>query len=233
MTTAPEEPRLAGPEPAPHARHPRRLLRSRSSAVFGGVCAGVGEYFDVDPTAVRVAAVMSTFVAGAGLVIYLAALVLVPLAARDVDGADATEATPRAPAAASPETRAFWALVLLVLGLVLAVAHLPFLGFHWVRLVDWTGVWALTLALAGLRLLSRPLRPSAAPEPSGGDTVAAPHRLLRSPAERLLTGVCGGLGAYFDVDPSIVRVLWVLLTLWSLGLGLPIYLALVLLIPEE
>ncbi|HEX2986886.1 MAG TPA: PspC domain-containing protein [Chloroflexota bacterium] len=35
-------------------------------------------------------------------------------------------------------------------------------------------------------------------------------RLYRSRRERIIAGVCGGMAEYFDVDPTIIRVIWVL-----------------------
>lgn len=57
---------------------PRRLLRSRRDRVIGGVCGGLGEYFDVDPIIFRLAAIALLAVGGVSVVLYLGALVLVP-----------------------------------------------------------------------------------------------------------------------------------------------------------
>jgi phage shock protein PspC (stress-responsive transcriptional regulator) len=57
---------------------PRRLLRSRSNRVIGGVCGGLGRYFNVDPIFFRIAAIALTLIGGAGLLLYVAALVLMP-----------------------------------------------------------------------------------------------------------------------------------------------------------
>jgi phage shock protein PspC (stress-responsive transcriptional regulator) len=62
----------------PESPEPRRLLRSRSDRVIGGVCGGLGRYFNVDPTIFRIGAVVLAFVGGAGLLAYLAALLLIP-----------------------------------------------------------------------------------------------------------------------------------------------------------
>jgi phage shock protein PspC (stress-responsive transcriptional regulator) len=81
----PEDPRGAQAPPPPDDAptrplppQPRRLLRSRSNRVIGGVCGGLGQYFNVDPILFRIAAVVFTLVGGAGLLFYLAALVLMP-----------------------------------------------------------------------------------------------------------------------------------------------------------
>jgi phage shock protein C len=57
-------------------------------------------------------------------------------------------------------------------------------------------------------------------------------RLYRSRSNRMLFGVCGGLGEYLNVDPTVIRLIFVLAFLPG-GPGLIAYLALALLVPEE
>jgi phage shock protein C len=59
------------------------------------------------------------------------------------------------------------------------------------------------------------------------------QRVYRSRKERILAGVCGGIGVAADLDPTLVRLAWLLLTLFSLGIGILLYLAAWLIIPEE
>lgn len=56
-------------------------------------------------------------------------------------------------------------------------------------------------------------------------------RLVRS-SNKMLFGVCGGLADYLNIDPVIVRLLAVLLTLWN-GVGLLLYFVLALIMPAE
>lgn len=58
----------------------KQLYRSRENRMIGGVCAGLGEYFDIDPTLVRVLFVFGAFlgIPGALALIYLVMLILVP-----------------------------------------------------------------------------------------------------------------------------------------------------------
>ena len=56
-------------------------------------------------------------------------------------------------------------------------------------------------------------------------------RLTRSRTEVMVAGVCGGLGEYFGVDPTIVRFIFVIVMLTS-GLSLPVYLVLWLVMPR-
>jgi phage shock protein C len=57
-------------------------------------------------------------------------------------------------------------------------------------------------------------------------------RITRSHSDRLLGGVAGGLAAYFGVDPLIVRIAFIALTLLN-GLGTLAYLALWLIVPND
>lgn len=59
-----------------------------------------------------------------------------------------------------------------------------------------------------------------------------PSQLRRRRYGRVVAGVAGGLADYLDLDPSLVRVGFVLLSVFG-GIGLPVYLACWLLIPEE
>jgi phage shock protein C len=56
----------------------KRLYRSRTERVIGGVCAGLGEYFGVDPTIVRIAAVLLALANGVGVVAYVILWIIVP-----------------------------------------------------------------------------------------------------------------------------------------------------------
>ena len=58
------------------------------------------------------------------------------------------------------------------------------------------------------------------------------RRVYRSRDERIVAGVCGGLGEYFRIDPVIIRILWVSSFL-ALGTGIVAYIIAVLIIPEE
>ena len=55
-------------------------------------------------------------------------------------------------------------------------------------------------------------------------------KLFRSTTDKKLTGVCGGLGAYFGLDSNIIRLIWVIFGLS--GVGIVAYLACALLLPE-
>ena len=63
-----------GPQPV------KRLMRSSRDKKIGGVCAGLADYFDVDPTIVRVVWLLAIFFGGTGLLAYIVLWIVLPLA---------------------------------------------------------------------------------------------------------------------------------------------------------
>lgn len=59
------------------------------------------------------------------------------------------------------------------------------------------------------------------------------QRLYRSRDDRMIAGVAGGVADHLGVDPSIVRILWVLLAIFSGGIFFLLYLVMMVVVPEE
>jgi phage shock protein PspC (stress-responsive transcriptional regulator) len=133
-----EPPTAAAPPPTAEqpttvAPPPRRLYRTRDDRVIAGVCGGIARYFNIDPVLVRVGAVALAFLGGAGLLAYLAAVLLIP---KEGEGGRPPEAPSRG--------LAITGVVLLVVAICVV---LPFQG-------RWGVGWGLVplgfVALAGL-----------------------------------------------------------------------------------
>src|SRR5579864_3045530 len=60
-----------------------------------------------------------------------------------------------------------------------------------------------------------------------------PRRLARSSRERMWAGVAGGMAEYFELDPSLVRLLWVAATVVSGGLAVAVYILLWIILPRD
>jgi phage shock protein PspC (stress-responsive transcriptional regulator) len=65
-----------------------------------------------------------------------------------------------------------------------------------------------------------------------GGAMAQTRKLYRSKTNRKLAGVCGGLAQYFNVDATLIRVLFVLLAVLG-GSGLVLYVAMWIIVPKE
>jgi len=69
-----------GAQSPPAYAAPKKLMRSSRDKKLGGVCAGLADYFDLDPTIVRVVWLLAIFFAGTGLLVYLILWIVLPLA---------------------------------------------------------------------------------------------------------------------------------------------------------
>jgi phage shock protein C len=58
-------------------------------------------------------------------------------------------------------------------------------------------------------------------------------RLYRSKKERILGGVCAGLGEHLDVDPTVIRLIWAVVSVLSIGTGIIISILAWIIIPED
>lgn len=59
------------------------------------------------------------------------------------------------------------------------------------------------------------------------------NRLMRSKKDRVLSGVCGGIGEYFDIDSTIIRLIFLVLVFMSCGTAVVVYLISSIIIPED
>jgi len=57
----------------------KKLYRSRKDSKIAGVCGGIAEYFDVDPTIIRLLALLTIFFGGGGIIAYIIAWIIIPL----------------------------------------------------------------------------------------------------------------------------------------------------------
>ncbi|KUK59788.1 MAG: Phage shock protein C, PspC [Methanoculleus marisnigri] len=59
-------------------------------------------------------------------------------------------------------------------------------------------------------------------------------KLTRSTSDRWVAGICGGIGEYFEIDPNVIRVVWVIVTVLTGFLpGIIIYILLWIILPEQ
>src|SRR5712692_8108947 len=79
-------------------------------------------------------------------------------------------------------------------------------------------------------------QPPSSPPPSYppyGPPPPSSRRLVRSSRERMWAGVAGGMAEYFDLDPALVRLMWVAAAVVSGGLAVPVYILAWIILPRE
>ena len=116
----------------------RKLYRSQSNSMIAGICGGLGEYFNVDPTIVRIAAVLLIFANGIGLLAYIIGWIIIPR--RPVMEIEVT------PAEKSQHSYLLPGLALIVVGLVFLLNNLV----HWFR---FHYLWPILLIVIGIAML--------------------------------------------------------------------------------
>jgi len=154
---------------------PTRLERSTTNKVWAGVCGGIGDYLQVDPTLVRVFFVVGTIITGGlGLLAYIVLIVLMPLPGQPTpfvktagsttssletaaSGDPASQTTPVVPAPEDPEAaerrRAAFGIVLIALGAIFLFSNAGVF-----RIVRWDLAWPLVLIAVGALLLAQRMR---------------------------------------------------------------------------
>ncbi len=152
----------------------KRLFRSRSDRMIWGVCGGLAKYFDIDPTIVRIIAVLLIFANGLGILAYLIMAIVVPLESSqaatptDVIKENALEMKETATrlgeeirstfskeGEATSETARTRNRGLLILGIALVIVGIFFFMasfnlFWWLR---WIYIWPLAIISIGLAVI--------------------------------------------------------------------------------
>ena len=59
------------------------------------------------------------------------------------------------------------------------------------------------------------------------------EKKLRRSNDKMIAGVCAGLANYFDLDPTVIRIVYVLLSIFTAFAGVLVYLILWLIMPKE
>nr|MBN2278347.1 PspC domain-containing protein [candidate division Zixibacteria bacterium] len=118
----------------------KKLYRSRVDRKIAGVCGGVGEYFGVDPTLVRILAILLVFADGIGLIAYIVAWIIMP---HRPFGMEETK-----PVYDNNQWKKFWPGVLLIgLGIIFLLKNI----YWWFDF--WDFFWPAILIAVGLALI--------------------------------------------------------------------------------
>ena len=219
----------------------RRLFKSRRDRILDGVCGGVAEYLDIQPAVVRIAWLLLFFVNGLGVVLYIAAMILMPVN-------PAHKSLPREDRP-KPSLELLGGLLLIFSGLCILMNWASdmwnwdfpnLMPWGWWHPFPWRFIFPTLLKLSGAVLIAR----AAQSRTDGGEWKSArsgkkdggrpPKPLSRSDSEKVIAGVCGGIGLHTRIDPTVVRILYVLVTVGTgLFFGVVLYIALMIVLPKN
>ncbi|MGB2959593.1 MAG: PspC domain-containing protein [Bacteroidota bacterium] len=226
---------------AAQKREIRRLYKSRTERMIDGVCGGLAGYLNIDSTLVRIALVLLLFYGGLGLVLYLIGMILMPTAPQGY--------VAKKPARPGPSRRTntlSWGILLVSVGGLWLLNNMGFVVWHHWWGFSWSVALAVLLILVGVAFLFGGRTYVTSPDKHAGSGSAgrrrrrtpapasyAGERLFRSRTERKILGVCGGLGAFFTIDPTITRLVFVIAVVASGGFMILPYLIMAVVVPLE
>ena len=197
----------------------KKLNRNYKNSMFAGVCSGLSEYMGMKVLIIRLIFVLATAITGWGLIVYLLLLFVLPY--KTQEDSDEFE-----------ERKLYRYNVKSVLGTVFIFAGSYFilsrLGFSYFWFVDPSSSLLLPMAFlfAGYKLMVRKQNITT-------DEHSQAKELYRVNRGKRLSGVCGGLGRYLDVDPTIVRMILIFSVFATIGLTLIIYVILSIMLPQK
>ncbi|MCX7832156.1 MAG: PspC domain-containing protein [Actinobacteria bacterium] len=144
----------------------KRLYRSRKDRMIAGVCGGLGEYFQVDPTLIRVAFAALTLFNGAGLILYIILAIVIPNSPEELEEPpkkiveqESTTSQKSAETVSSSTSqelkehqlstpRSIFGLALILLGFYFLLQQI--FPFHIIR---WDLIWPIVLVIVGASII--------------------------------------------------------------------------------
>ncbi|MGB8656936.1 MAG: PspC domain-containing protein [Candidatus Zixiibacteriota bacterium] len=127
----------------------KKLYRSRTNSMIAGICGGLGEYLNVDPTILRIVAVLLVFADGVGFLAYIVGWIIVPRRPET----EAEVVTPEK----SKFSHLLPGLALIFLGLIFLLNSLfPWFHLHY--------LWPVILIVIGIALLVKGRNNRVAPD---------------------------------------------------------------------
>ncbi len=221
----------------------RYLYRSRTNRVISGVCGGMADYLGIDVTLIRILFVLLAFVNGIGILLYLLALLVIP-------ANPSKEAGTHTSSGDSKNAAILVGVLLILAGIYFLLDYFaPFwfpFDFYWHWIFSWRLFWPVLLILLGVLYIwyasNRTEEQQALPaksEPETESKTGEPtmtkqkKQLFRSRTNKKIAGVCGGMGEYFDIDPTWIRLGWLLVGIFHPPAALLVYLIMAIVVPYE
>lgn len=123
----------------------KKIYRSRTNKIIGGVCGGFGEYFNVDPSVIRLFWLLASFAGGIGIIAYIVCLIIIPEGYNDTTYYDADGQE------VFKNSSLFIGIGLIIVGAILLAKKVwPWFSVKW---FNFTKYWPVLLIIGGLYIL--------------------------------------------------------------------------------
>lgn len=203
----------------------KKLYRSASDKMIGGVCGGLAQYFGIDSNLVRFIFIISIFFNGIGLITYIAALIIIP----PEKTTESVEKEEEFDFWKQYRTVRFWGYVFIIAGLTIILSVNGWLRFWIFDYINWGITLGILLIIIGLYFLFKKNQTAELEE----EINQIKSRFYRVHQGRMIAGVCKGLEEILEIDVSFIRIAWILLSIFSTGLFVLLYVLLAILLPEK
>ena len=191
----------------------KRIYRSQEDRVIAGVCGGFAEYLGVDPTIVRLVWIFFTVFGGMGILAYIFSIILIS----ENDNPKTKELHPED---VYDEKLVLWGVVIIIVGILLFFRHQPMVGMMWHAI---SGNWFNILFAIGLIGIGIYILINRKDDDNKSLSNLRISGLYLSETDKKLGGVCGGIAESINIDSTIIRLIWVLGSLLSAGIGIVLY----------
>lgn len=191
----------------------KRIYRSQEDRIIAGVCGGFAEYLEIDPTLVRLVWIFFTIFGGLGILAYIFSIILISekdrLKAKEIKADDDRD-----------EKLVLWGVVIIIVGIVLFFRHQPMVGMMWHAVSgNWSNIlFAIALIGVGIYILLN--RKDDDKKSFSNLRISGLHL---SETDKKIAGVCGGIAESVNIDSTIIRLIWILGSLLSAGIGIVLY----------
>jgi phage shock protein PspC (stress-responsive transcriptional regulator) len=191
----------------------KRIYRSREDRIIAGVCGGFAEYFGIDPIIVRLVWIFFTIFGGMGILAYIFSIILISendsSKAKEIKAEDDRD-----------EKMVLWGVVIIIVGILLFFRHRPMVSMMWHSMSgNWFNI-LFAIALIGVGIYVLLNRKNDDEELKSKLNLSGLHL---SETDKNIAGVCGGIAETVNLDSTIIRLIWVLGTLLSAGVGIVLY----------
>jgi len=191
----------------------KRIYRSQKDRIIAGVCGGFAEYLGIDPTIVRLVWIFFTIFGGIGILAYIFSIIIISEkdkpSTKEIKSDDARD-----------EKLVLWGVVIIIVGILFFFQHRPLVSMMWDALDGnlFSSMFAIVLIGVGIYIL---LNRKEDKELSIGSLQVSELHLSKT--DKKLAGVCGGIAESIKIDSTIIRLIWVLGSLLSVGIGIVLY----------
>lgn len=191
----------------------KRIYRSQEDRIIAGVCGGFAKYFGIDTTIVRLLWIFFTVFGGMGILAYIFSIILIAenddSKAKEINAEDDYD-----------EKLVLWGVVIIIVGILLFFRHRPMVGMMWHAV---SGNWFNILFAIGLIGVGIYILVNRKDDDKKSLSNLRISGLYLSETDKKLGGVCGGIAESINIDSTIIRLIWVLGSLLSAGIGIVLY----------